>query len=250
MRVVTWNVLSISYIDFTDLQRDYPTIDPSDLRLSKRLPVILRQLKRLDADLVLLQEVTPQVREALQKRFGDQYEVGPLAAHRAKESGGTSSGNVVLLRHGMFGPTKYETKFFGGSQSATGFTFTSWQDKPLVIANVHFDWQNHARRKREARGLLRYLREISQSSVLVVGGDFNSNDDTLHRKFVSFHSLVQRHGSTFLCENPMIDWIYVKGAQSKGGHILNEPVRHRSTCFQRSIRNIGSDHYPVVGEIE
>lgn len=249
MKVVTWNILADQYIDYANTQRDYPTVPAQDLRLSKRLPVILRELERIQADLVLLQEVTPAVHEKLLKRFGRTYEIGPLATHRAKEEHGTSSGNVNLLKRSVFGATKFETKFFGGSQSATGIAFVKYPE-PFLIANVHFDWENHARRKREAAGLLRYLRRHENPKVaVIIGGDFNTDQDDLHRKFARFTSLVTKSESTFLCEKPMIDWIYVLRVVPSNGTVHNEPVRNPATCFQKTIRSKGSDHYMVSGQL-
>lgn len=245
MKVVTWNILADQYIDFENLQVDYPTISAKSLSLDVRLPKILRWIRKSKGDIILLQEVTPPVRKALIEAFDERYWVGPLATHRGHEPNGTSSGTLSLVSRQIFPEEpKYETKFFAGSQSATGITYLP----NLVLINVHFDWLVAERRKREARGVLRFVRTVH--GPIIIGGDFNTGDDSLHRKFHAFVSGVRKHGSTFLCENPMIDYIYVRDAKvTSQGSIRNDPVKNRSKCFQNTLDKYGSDHYIVSTDI-
>ena len=246
MRVVTWNILADQYIDFDELQRDYPTISAKSLSLDVRLPKILHWIQKSKADIILLQEVTPETRKALVHTFDKNYWVGPISTHRSPEPNGTSSGTLTLVSRRIYTEEpEYETRFFAGSQSATGITYLP----NLAIVNVHFDWQIAERRKREARGVLRFARTIRDP--IIIGGDFNTDDDSLHRKFHSFVSGVRKQGSTFLCENPMIDHIYVRKAKiTSKGSILNDPVNNRSNCFQKTLSKYGSDHYMVATTID
>jgi endonuclease/exonuclease/phosphatase family metal-dependent hydrolase len=246
MKVLTWNILADQYIDYNDLQRDYPTIDATSLRSSKRVPIILSHLVQQDADIMFLQEVTPETAQRIQQHWNNTHQ-GTLTLHRYKNA---DSGNLTLFRTSLFQDLETESKFFGGSHNVTNISVCHSVDSgtPLVTANVHFDWENAARRKREANGLVRFLTKQFPNSRIIVAGDFNTDQDAVHRKFRSkaFVGALHKATSTFLCEKPMIDFIYGKNIHLTHGKVHNHPIRNPQTCFQNTIREFGSDHYMVT----
>ena len=71
------------------------------MKLEKRMPKILSYVKKIDADIVFLQEITPHTKKMFAKTFPD-YKLTPLAKHKYSEGGSYNSGNMTMLKKSMF----------------------------------------------------------------------------------------------------------------------------------------------------
>ena len=273
IKVLSFNILADQYIDYDDLQRDYPTIHESDLKLSKRMPKIIAYIKKVDADIVMLQEITPETKKMISKSF-PEYKCVALAKHKYSEGGSYNSGNMTMLRKGMFKNIKHKGLFLAKTPNVFSLTNCVLIDKvmddkgkqvmedkdkqvkdklkdklkddELTIVNVHLDWEFESIREKEAMALNKY---VAKHKKCIIAGDFNTNADVTHNKFKNFVSVVKKEKSTFLCENAMIDYIYVRGFTVKSGDVDNVPVKDKKNCFVKTIKKYGSDHYPVIAHI-
>jgi len=91
---------------------------------------------------------------------------------------------------------------------------------------------------------------------IVIAGDFNTDSSGLH-KIMSKHGLeetsIPRYisTSTYLCESPRIDHLFLKNLKASRFRIWNaESHLSFSNCMRLTIEKLGSDHYPVEIEIE
>lgn len=243
LKVLTWNILANIYVDFSNLQRDYPTISADSLQEDRRWNRIMYWLNHLNCDVMFLQEVVPETHQRLVKSFPD-YWVSPLFRHRAVDAAGACSGNVTMIRKALCRKPTHATHFFGHSWSATGVTRCDLG----VFYNVHFDWERPQMRWEEAQGLVRHLSKV-RGGLVIVAGDFNDNTPKLHRLFQHLNGAVDLSESTFLCWNSGIDHVYTN-ARIGSTKVWNDPIRHRVACFQRTIDEFGSDHNPVSVQIE
>lgn len=242
MKVLSFNILADQYIDYYDLQRDYPTINESDLKLEKRMPKILSYVKKIDADIVFLQEITPQTKKMFAKNFPD-YKLTPLAKHKYSEGGSYNSGNMTMLKKSMFKKISNKSMFLAKTYNVFLITDCEYEGEPLTLINIHLDWEKEELRTKEAIALNKYLTKHKRC---IVAGDFNTDADITHSKFKKLESAVMKNTSTFLCENTMIDYIYVRGFKVSMGMVDNRPIEDKRNCFIKTIKLYGSDHYPVI----
>ena len=298
MKVLSFNILADQYIDYEDLQRDYPTIHESDLKLEKRMPKIISYIKSVDADIVMLQEITPETKKIISAAF-PEYKCVALAKHKYSEGGSYNSGNMTMLRKGMFKNIKHKGLFLAKTPNVFSLTTCNLvdakqskakrseakrsedvskakrseakqneakrseakqneakrseakrsedDDNSLTIVNVHLDWEFESIREREAIALNKY---VAKRKKCIIAGDFNTNAATTHGKFKNLASVVKKEKSTFLCENAMIDYIYVRNFKIKSGDVDNIPVKDKKNCFVKTIKKYGSDHYPVIATLD
>lgn len=254
MRIVSFNILSDDYIDFDDrkfVRRWYNDIDPELLRLSNRLPTLLTKLEKLKADVFLLQEVMHEARDAIMERFGSDFSVGPICLHSLDRSNTNHcrTGNMIMVRY----QPNYKRVHFGRGALQYGYAYATakitWRhtQSTLTLFSIHFSdvWKE---RSEQSNAFITLLdREVKGD--LVIGGDFNTHSRVTHAPFQRrFHTSIQFPKGTYLCERPMIDYIY-STIQPKFADVDNEPLEHVGTCYDRTIRDYGSDHYPVIAEI-
>lgn len=155
LTVATFNVLFNLY-------------ETEKIQTEKRLPAIFEQLRQCEADIIAIQEATPQFLESLLSQnwmrnyFISESNIGDTVK---------PYGNLLLSR---FPFTLAEHKFFGAKHVLVG----TWQinDKLLHIATVHLT-SNRAENAVEKRAhqlltLLAYLQNKSGDSLIV--GDFNT----------------------------------------------------------------------------
>ena len=123
---------------------------------------------------------------------------------------------------------------------AVGLTKTDEID----IYNVHLDDISEAVREHE---LEQIIATFDLNKKIIVGGDFNTDNKTLHNRLkrMKFEpGSVQEPNGTYICEKPMIDYVYVYGFSDSVGHVNNSVSK--SNCYKKTIKKYGSDHYPVT----
>jgi len=279
MRIVSFNILSDDFVEFQDskfIKRWYNGIDPERLRLHNRLPKLLQKMESFHSDVFLLQEVMPGARQAIYEHFGDTFYVGPVTRHNMPSvPKAEHSGNMVMVRKslchkrpqfyigtmGVHAPSKDEYTYASAlvvwrhSKSAQrsrslqrSRSSQSSYLPPSFLVSLHFS-DVQTERAQQARKFLRDLDQFGPGVDMIIGGDFNTHSQSLHKRFQRrFYSSIKVPTGTYLCENPMIDYIYTS-APIKAARIDNQPLEHPGTCYDRTIRDYGSDHYPVVADI-
>lgn len=258
MRILSFNVLSDEYIEFNNpkfLERWYPNIKPTDLLLKNRAATIIETIKYMDADVVCLQEAVGKLRTLLVKLFPDYY-VSTLAKHQFGEK---KSGNLVMLRKTAFDATTVVEQmsdigkgYYQITLIARPIKGTRILTKPIAITSVHL---SDTTAKYGQAAIMSELLSVYKGKV-IIAGDFNTNNEKLHNIFTGtgFKSGIHantKHRGTYLCEKPMIDYIYAKGFKKINSTLHNEPTKcTAATCYISTIKKYGTDHYPIYAIVK
>lgn len=261
MRLVSFNILSDDYVDFQDqkfLRRYYNNMPPERLQWSHRKARVIAKMRELKADIFLLQEVMVEARTSFQRHFSDYY-IGPLAQHEFQLDGinFNRTGNLILVRKSLCRqpPTFWSVPI--GLGYCVAVAQLTWRKphgpcRQAAIFSVHLI---DTPQKVQQVGRLLALVDQFPACDEIVGGDFNTKARRIHARLEHrFYSSVRvdqadRHYGTYLCERPMIDYIYTS-LPAYHSHIDNGPVNSdRQTCFVRTLDEVGSDHYPVIAEV-
>jgi hypothetical protein len=231
MRIMTFNILADVFVEPNKafMDRWYPTLKYEDLLMKHRFHTLIKYIK---GDVILLQEVTPHVRKRLCDIFGCDYIILPLSCHRTAKN---ITGNLTILRKNAFTNIKHATIYVG--DVAIGVTEADGVD----IYNIHLDDTSTAKRRGELEHI---ISTFDPTNKIIIGGDFNTNEKSLHNMLTraDFTMNIPTKG-TCLCEEAMIDYIYVRGFSHSIGHVNNSISS--TNCYQDTIRKYGSDHHPV-----
>jgi endonuclease/exonuclease/phosphatase family metal-dependent hydrolase len=258
LRVVTWNL----WWQFGPWQ--------------ERAPAIEETLRRLDPDVVALQEVWDDEDESSASRLaaglGYEHVVGTR-----REWGGVWFGNAVLSRWPIAGS---EVRPLPAPPDAEEYRCVVRADVdgprgPLQVFSTHLNWrfdQSHIRQD-QVRAVCRFVRESPERSFPpVVCGDFNAVPDSdeigmmTGRRAVPEPGLVFHDawevaggggpGFTWSNDNPFafhdlepnrrIDYVFAGWPKARGaGHVVR--------CEVVGIDPVGgihpSDHYAVLAEL-
>jgi len=230
MNITSFNILADVFIDFNNPEIYYPTIDKKMLKMKNRFNTLIKYIK---GDIIMLQEVTPYIRSKLISLFKTKYIVLPLSTHISNTE---TTGNLTLIKKNKFKTINYNTLYI--NDNAISITSTDDTD----IYNIHLnDISNEVRIKE-----LKYIiSTFNKTRKIIIGGDFNSDNKKLHNLLKDFKMNIQPK-STYLCELPMIDYIYVYGFRKTIGFIHNTiNTINSQNCYQNTIALYGSDHHPV-----
>lgn len=257
MRILSLNVLSDEYIEFNNpkfLARWYPNIKPNDLRLKNRISDLIETIRFMDADVVCLQEAVTPLRNVLVRLFSSYY-VSTLAKHQFGEK---KSGNLVMLRKTAFDATTIVEQISDVGKGYAQITVlarpikgTKIMTKPIAITSIHF---SDTTAKYGQAAVMADLLSIYKGKV-IIAGDFNTNHTKLHDIFTGagFKSGIHantKHRGTYLCEKPMIDYIYAKGFKKISTSLHNEPTKcTAAACYISTIKKYGTDHYPIYAVV-
>jgi uncharacterized protein (UPF0248 family) len=237
---------------------------PELIQTNKRLPAILSELRKTDADIIALQEVTPALIDLLLKTdWVRDYLISESAyADKVKPYG-----NLIMSR---FPFQLVEHQFSGHKRSLVG----RWKlnDNLVHLANVHLT-SNHGenslqKRTQQLATVLKYLQQ--QSGECLIVGDFNTRGDEQQEiiDYAEFVDLWQQlhpgvDGYTFdPSRNPLAMLMSLDGAPARFDRILLH--QGRGSDYQpRSIELFGcepvsgtegeiypSDHFGVCGVLE
>lgn len=257
MRVLSLNVLSDEYMEFNNpkfLERWYPNIKPNDLRLKNRITTLIGTIRYMDADIICLQEAVTSLRNVLIRLFPTYY-VSTLAKHQFGEK---KSGNLVMLRKSLFDVHTIAEQISDIGKGYYQITVLAKPLKggkpsnhPMAITSIHF---SDTTAKYGQAVIMAELLSAYKGKV-IIAGDFNTNNEKLHKIFtgMGFKSGIHanvKHRGTYLCESPMIDYIYAKGFKKITSTLHNEPTKCTATvCYISTIKKYGTDHYPIYAVI-
>jgi poly(A) polymerase len=237
---------------------------PDRIQTKKRLPALLAELRKTDADIIALQEVTPAFIDLLLKTdwVRDYFISESAYADKVKPYG-----NLIMSR---FPFQLVEHQFSGHKRSLIG----RWKlnDKLVHLANVHLT-SNHSensvqKRTQQLATVLNYLQQ--QSGECTIVGDFNTrgNEQQELLNYAEFIDLWQQlhpdeNGYTFdPSRNPLAMLMSLDGEPARFDRIL---LHHgRGSDYQiRSIELFGcepvsdtegeiypSDHFGVRGVLK
>ncbi len=248
LKVLSFNILAEQFIDYKDLSVDYPGIPPEVLNETNRLPKMFAFLAASSPDIMLLQEVNFRVLKQIKANLEKKYVIYSLAMHKTDEAiqKGNAYGNLILIKKGI--ASIGSQKVYRVDKLGTAFAFldvTISGNKTLIV-NIHLDSDvEETKRRVEIKHLLTLLKPYMQDYSVIISGDFNTSNVTTHKRFAKFKPAVVDHQGTYLNDDPMIDWIYLRNVILLGGKVL-KPKRANSAT---PLKKYGSDHYPVIAEI-
>ena len=231
MIITSFNILADVFIDFKNPEIYYPTIKKEMLKMKNRFNTLIKYIR---GDIIMLQEVTPYIRNKLVSIFNDKYVVLPLSIHISNIG---NTGNLTLIKRQKFKKISHNTIYVNNN------AVSIVNADELDIYNIHLDDTSNVIRKKE----LKYIvSTFNKKRKIIIGGDFNSNSKKLHQLLKDFKLNIPPK-STYLCESPMIDYIYVYGFTKSVGYIHN--TIDTKKCYQKTISKYGSDHHPVYAKI-
>jgi endonuclease/exonuclease/phosphatase family metal-dependent hydrolase len=235
MRIISFNILSDIHIDFNNSTEDYPDVPVEYLYMHNRFPRIVVNIRSFDPDVVLIQEITEDIRQRLIFEF-PEYIFSEITFHTDY-----NSGNMIFFRHDI----PYIDSF--GLNYENGDPFSIVDFDSFVAINIHLDDTYYDIREGEIIYLLNLISTIDKP--VIIGGDFNTNSPKLHQLLTSqgFQSVVKFPTGTYLCESYMIDYIYSRYIPIFHGYIYRGKCRY--SCDPRCILDIGSDHFPVIADL-
>jgi exonuclease III len=280
MKIVSWNILANEFIK----KADYPMIKGKMLFNRKgRLTQITSILKKVNADVMLLQEVMQAEYNSLSETFDKEYYIikGNNINWYNKKS---YSGNVTFLRKKLFSLSAnnhmiknlefglyVKCYFLDKAQSknvsenipknvcenicAINTTVPSQKSEikpnskdkltPIDIINVHLDDISHAKRIAEIKSI---EEEIKKTKKVILGGDFNQDykpKSNLYKLLTEAIGLkIYIKDPTYLIEKKMcIDHLMTKGF---GGDSCGCVVNNFGDDVLQQFNEYGSDHLPII----
>ena len=166
----------------------------------ERGPLVVRELDRLQPDLILFQEVRLSINNA--QWIADQ--LGGYSVHLCPKTGERGRRDALAILSRL--PVVSHYKFALGHQDRVAQRVVvrhhgvTWH-----IANTHTYWHplNDRTRMREARRLVEWVPQPG-----VIGGDFNAEPYypsmlAMKERFVSAHVAVHGHEPTYTCPTPL-----------------------------------------------
>lgn len=255
MKIITFNILSEQYIDKSSYVKEYKGIPSEYIDRNYRIKQMIKVLKKYKADLMLLQEVDIDIRKILIKEF-PMYKVCPLVLY--VPSADKKAGEVIIIKKGLGTNIKHVQKIFkstkvGYSTVTCNLPKTATNDKSkLLIVNLHLNSNKlHTYRLQETAEMVKFIQSRPVDEKIIIGGDFNTDFSDMHKLYIDLGlvSAVKNKDSmgTYLCEKPMIDYIYVKGFKVKMGKV--DHTNNTKTCRVKIFKNYGSDHNPVIAKV-
>lgn len=214
MKVLTWNILAEEWSD-----------EKLDIHRNERLDIILKTLKNINADIILLQEVMICEYNEIKKVFKKDYVISNI-----------------------------EKSHWPGLKGESGLMKLVKRDiKNIKVVNLHLDDKSKLRRKTQ---LSEIVEDLEIFKKVVIGGDFNENitsDDFFNKLYrIGFKSALNEndfyHGKTtyIFGKQVLIDNIFFKGLKMINTYVLDKKCGN----YRCQLESIGSDHYPVITILE
>jgi mRNA deadenylase 3'-5' endonuclease subunit Ccr4 len=257
--VATYNVLASAYAH----NARYPRTPATVLASAGRVPALAQYISSLNADILCLQEVEPEVLAALGARLGPRN----YAQRYARRTGGQPDGCATFFRYGVFGCSEEQLISFAdgdNGQADTGnialVTILGSADRRIGIINTHLTWDPPGtplatqRAYRQSGQLLAtYEKMAASADAWIVAGDFNVTPESEIVEMMKRASFEYAHSGysgmntcTFNGESKMIDYLF-----------YSAPLR----CQPREITRIDgstilpsaqqpSDHVAVVANFD
>ena len=223
MKVVTWNILANEFIEPGSL----PPFNSQN-----RLAHINNVLHQMDADIIFLQEVM------LPENLPSSYFI--FQGKNIKWYNSTSqSSNVILVRKNLFNPRDVSVFHF---PFGIGLRL-----KSLWLLNVHLDDLSYTKRIQQVKQLLPLLQSRKQ---IILGGDFNQHYKSTSHLYTLLTDaglkIYMKNPTYFLDKKMSIDHLMTKGLPTG----ISTPVNSYEGDFLKQFRMYGSDHLPVVLNLE
>jgi endonuclease/exonuclease/phosphatase family metal-dependent hydrolase len=225
---------------------------------------ILDELRRLDADILLLQEVDRDCRRTdyrdVARDLGRALGMNWVAAGEFQEIGEARSGRPAITGQAILSkfPIDQPQVVRFASQDRWRWSINPIQPRRggrialraqtagILVYNTHIESGQNAQIKRRQMSeiLADQSREATAGIPVVIGGDFNSGPirgSSIFRsltgaKFADALGELGQRGPTSIGQRDPIDWIFVKNVKSLSGRVVDGAD--------------ASDHFPVLAALE
>ena len=243
---VTWNVLATAYIRASY----YPSTDARFLEAGWRVPALTKRARAFDADLIALQEVEPDVFEALRAALAERGYAGTYAQKREKPEGGAVfyrgafdlvEARRIEYRDGSGHIAQLVTFDRGGSRVAVLNTHLKW-DAPNTPPALQFGF-------RQASEIIVTLQsERASHDTQIICGDLNVTPDSDVVQELRAAGFVDAHRDMkdiATCNSngvaKLIDYVFHRGA------LRATPVRPPAIDDATALPSddLPSDHAPL-----
>jgi endonuclease/exonuclease/phosphatase family metal-dependent hydrolase len=250
MKIMSWNILASEWIK----KSDYPKVDKKTLfNRSARFIKILEIIIKVNADIILLQEVMPLEYTLLKKKLQKNYACSPLMPIEWKYTTGgnkdilSKSGNITFIRRDL----QSDAKVKHYSLEFGIYTETS----SLSIFNIHLDDLSIQTRNKQIKSIEPILY---RKPKCIIGGDFNQSYRTNSRIYnlpeFTVHNI---ECPTYYIEQKMnIDNIMTRGFHRATANATKNRNKKKEdkciaypTSMEEGIETYGSDHLPVITSV-
>lgn len=249
--MATWNALATAYIR----PAYYPRTPPALLHPAWRVPALVEHARRLDADLLCLQEVETAVFRAFEEGLTGYQGVHALKGLKRPD------GCATFFRTGAF--TSLDTRrieYPDRSGHIAQWLFLEHEGKRLALVNTHLKWDPPATpRERQwgfgqiAQALKSFDGREAASDGQIVCGDFNAtpeSDVVDALRSAGFDYAHRDSGAIHTCnsngEAKLIDYLFSRG--SLLAHAVMPPAIDGETPLPSEARP--SDHLPLAARFE
>jgi poly(A) polymerase len=175
LKILTYNVLCNLY-------------EPKNIATEKRLPAVINELKQTDADIIALEEVTPELVELLllESWIKNYFVSESMPANNVKPYG-----NLLMSR---FPFTLVEHQFSGHKRSLIGTWHFNEELFHVAVVHLTSDRAENAKQKRteQLATVVAHLQE--QLGTCLIVGDFNTrgNEQEEILKYAGFADVWQQ----------------------------------------------------------
>jgi endonuclease/exonuclease/phosphatase family metal-dependent hydrolase len=253
IKVLSFNVLAQTWID--EELRDL-SIDKRHLQRSYRISRQMEYMKRSNADVILLQEITPIVLRHYQKHMPEYLVPTCFSKMLWKPSSPDTpiNGNAIIWKKGLFISAQcniIELDRRLGNYAAMITAVTAKTRQHVKFISLHLEHGNFQAASAQFRNLFT-KRYVKNEKRVVIGGDFNMGhpdwDIAEFFKQRGFQDCVPINHPTHPFRNDpygqTIDHILFRGLRRKRFKIV--PCKSVGEC----IKLYGSDHYPISTRLE
>jgi endonuclease/exonuclease/phosphatase family metal-dependent hydrolase len=237
MKVLSWNILANEYIQ----KKYYPNVQEELLIRKERFKIIIDKLLKINADIILLQEVMKAEYKNLINLLSQKYYISPLIPIQWIGYEPGESGNVTLIKLSKFNKINFKT--------IDSFNYIKCQHRntQIYIVNIHLDDSSQERRIKQINNILDNLKDKDK---IIIGGDYNEEykkGENIYKLLKDNNFKISIEDFTYFIEKQMnIDNIFYKNFELKESSVNN-------ICGKRTIQNIncqlenyGSDHFPII----
>jgi endonuclease/exonuclease/phosphatase family metal-dependent hydrolase len=237
MKIMVWNILASEWIK----KSDYPNITKKTLfNRTTRIRTILDYILKIDADIILLQEVMKMEYKLMYNKLKQKYMITPLLPiewmYPNEYNEDNESGNITFIRKGLYPGNATHTKLDFGIHTTIS---------NVSIVNLHLDdWSSQSRHKQ--------LKSIDsllyKSDKCIVGGDFNQPYSKKSKLYsLPYFTVHNTKCPTYYIETVTnIDNILTRGYNSMKSY-CNLNI---SNVSEDIFTQYGSDHLPFICDVK
>lgn len=253
MLVVSWNILSDIWL--TDM---YKHIDKKYLYFDYRKKRINDILKKINSDVILLQEVDYKSYTYLFKLYSKKYWISKLSnidwCNEDDSDSCNMTGNLILIKHSFIDKNEIpnEIKY---NMSKNRVCLIVNTNKYLFV-NVHLSTTTETKRINEIKTILKHIKKYKDKKI-IIGGDFNNDIletqklDNLLQKNGYNRTIIKNKPTYILDKHESIDFIYYRNTDMKNIRNIDLSIKkykNKTDLENLTFKFIGSDHLPIISK--